>query len=811
MTRVTIVWLAAAAWAVVPAAANGAAPSVEAVRPAGGQRGNTFTLTLTGAQLAQPSELLFYTPGVTCSKLTADSENEVTAVLHASADCRLGEHAFRLRTPGGASELRTLRVTPFPVVAEREPNNSPKQAQRVDRNVTVTGIVENGDRDCFALELKKGERLSAEVEAIRAGGELFDAVLTVFGPDDKELVTVDDTPLFRQDPFASLLAPADGIYTIQVRETNYGGGENSRYLLHVGTYPRPVAVFPPGGPGGTEVAVRFLGDAAGDFERTIKLPATAEGQWFELYPDDGKSAAPSPMPFRVSPFPNVLEAEPNDTPRQANPSPAGWPIAFNGVIGKPGDVDCFTIRAAKGDEVEVEAFAYRLGSPLDTVVSVLTSSGESIAANDDDETHDSRVRFTAPAAGEYVLRITDKRGRGGPDFLYRLEVQRPQPNLRLFLAGPVRQSQIGQVVAVPRGNRVAVPLGVRRSGCDGDVAIRPGELPRGVRLHAEPIPAGRYYTPAVFEAAADAPLGGTLLELKGSTAGPRGSLTGGFVQVVDLVGGPADALYHGLTVTRLCVVVIEDAPFTLSVEKPAAPLVRDGTLDLRVRARRAAGFNAPIMVSLPFLPSWAQSPATVTIPEGRSEVVVRLDARPEAEPGEWGLVVQGRAARVGRQGRLTEEGPAVSSELFRLRMAVPDAAGAFTPAAGEQGKAARVVCKLPAKRPRAGLMRATLEGLPARITAAAVDVPAGATEVAFTLDLGATAPVGRHKALACRLSGEIGGQKASYVAVRGGDFTIGPPGRVMTDPTGRLLSPLEVLRQMEGRPTKPAGDRPPRR
>ena len=99
-------------------------------RPAVGQRGAEFTLTLTGARLDEPQELMLYAPGVVCTKLAATSENEVTATLKAAPDCRLGEYAFRLRTPGGASELRTFRITPFPVVAEKEPNDTREAASR---------------------------------------------------------------------------------------------------------------------------------------------------------------------------------------------------------------------------------------------------------------------------------------------------------------------------------------------------------------------------------------------------------------------------------------------------------------------------------------------------------------------------------------------------------------------------------------------------------------------------------------------------------------------------------------------------------
>ena len=195
---------------------------------------------------------------------------------------------------------------------EQEPND--EKPQPVPLNASVAGVTEAGGVDRFAVGLKKGQRLSAEVEGIRLGGELNDTAITVFGPDGKPLATVDDTPLFRQDPFVSLIASSDGVYVVEVRETNYGGGDNHRYVLHVGTFVRPAAVFPAGGPAGTEVAVKLLGEG-GEITQTVKLPPA--GTPFDFFPADGDTPpAPTPNPFRVSPFPNVIETEPNDEPKK---------------------------------------------------------------------------------------------------------------------------------------------------------------------------------------------------------------------------------------------------------------------------------------------------------------------------------------------------------------------------------------------------------------------------------------------------------------------------------------------------------------
>jgi hypothetical protein len=801
------VWLGGSAWA--------APPTVEVVAPAVGQRGTEFTLTLTGARLADPRELMLYAPGVVCTKLTAANENEVTATLKAAPDCRPGEYPFRLRTPGGASELRTFRVTATPVVAEQEPNDDPATAQAVPLGVAVAGAVENGGADCFAVTLKKGQRLAAEVEAVRLGAEFTDTTLTVLGPDGKELAAADDTPLTRQDPFLTVVVPADGVYVVRVREAGGGGGDASRYVLHLGTFCRPAAVFPAGGQAGTEVKVALLGDAAGSQTQSVRLPAT--GAPFDFYPTDAGGAAPTPNPFRVSPFPNVLEAEPNDDPKQVRTA-AAWPVAFNGVIGSPGDTDHFRFRAAAGDVIDVHAFAHRLGSPLDTVVSVLDADGNLVSQNDDDETHDSRLQVTIRADGEYVVRVRDKRKQGGPHFVYRVELDRPKPGLAVSLAAPGRKTQDRQVVAVPRGNRTLAFLAVRRDGCDGPVAVSTGPLPKGVAAKAGTVAEGEYLLPVVFEAAADAPLGGALVEVSATGGDPKGLVTGGFSQAVTLSAGPGDAAFHAVTLTKLAVVVVGAAPYSATIEAPAVPAPVDGVLDVVVRVTRAKDFAEPLAVTFPSLPPGVEAPTSVIVPAEQSEVVVPLVVHPSAEPGDWRLGVEVRVAPPGRSGRdplsvgmnglgtgggrrprkAVEGLPTVSSGLVAAKVAAAPVAGRFAPVAAEQGKTITVVCALDAGLP--GEFTATLAGLPPRAATPAVVMKPGAKQIEFAITVDPTTPPGEHPTLVCELVREVGGRKVVYRLGRGGVLTVSAPGAVKTDAAGKPLSPLDALRLEQRKP-----------
>jgi hypothetical protein len=775
-------------------------PSLESVAPAVGQRGTEFTLTLTGARLNDPRELLFYSPGLTCSRITAESESKASATIKAAEDCPLGEHAFRLVTKSGTSELRIVRVTPLPVVREAVGDNDiPGRAQKVALNVTVAGTIESGDVDCYSVSLKKGDRLSAEVEAVRLGSPTLDAVLTISGPDGRVIVEVDDDPLFRQDPFVSLLAPADGVYIVSVRDTADGGGSGDHYALHLGSFLRPAAVYPAGGPIGVETKVALLGVPGGDVTQSVK-PTSASWQF---RPEDAGGAAPTPNPFRVSPFANVLEAD--------KPTAVKWPIAFNGVIEQPGDTDDFLLTASKGDTLQVTAYAYRVGSPLDSVVSVFDSAGSLVAQGDDDETHDSRFLFTVPADGVYTVRVADKRRQGGPRFIYRIEVDQPKPALTVFLATASRKSQDGHVITVARGGRTAAFLAVRRAGVEGDVTLALPQLPEGVELSGKPfITAEEYFVPVVFTASATAPLSATLIEVNGNTKG-KPSVSGSFSQSANLVVGPGDSALHTVTTSKLCIAVVEPAPYSVTLSAPTTTLSADGSLDLTVKVTRDTEFTDALEVTFPSLPPGVETPGSVVVAADKTEAVVTLTAQRGAEPGDWPFFVQVKPARAavsrdplaggGTTGtRPRRARPAASpqaSPLVNLTVTPSLITAKFKPVVVEQGRSVKVVCEFTSKEPLPVGFTATLTGLPPRAVAEPILLKSSDKQIEFAVNVDATTPTGMHNTLIGELSGEVNGQKVVYRVGRTGLFSVAPLGGVKTDAAGKPLTPLEALRKEE--------------
>ena len=84
------------------------------------------------------------------------------------------------------------------------------------------------------------------------------------------------------------------------------------------------------------------------------------------------------------------------------------PVAFNGIISQPGDVDFFRFKAKKDQALDIRVIARHLRSPLDSVLTLYNADGGGTASNDDSGSPDSYIRFTQPANAEYVISIADQ-------------------------------------------------------------------------------------------------------------------------------------------------------------------------------------------------------------------------------------------------------------------------------------------------------------------------------------------------------------------------------------------------------------------
>jgi WD40 repeat protein len=124
--------------------------------------------------------------------------------------------------------------------------------------------------------------------------------------------------------------------------------------------------------------------------------------------------------------------------------------------------------------------------------------------NDDDDRRkfgsDSRIRFTAPADGDYLARVSDVRGQGGDAYKYQLIVRPPRPDFQVKLVDKDRSINAGS------GKEFSV-VATRTDEFDGEIRLDVTGLPPG--FHASSpltIQAGQTTAYGVLNADADAPM-----------------------------------------------------------------------------------------------------------------------------------------------------------------------------------------------------------------------------------------------------------------------------------------------------------------
>lgn len=205
------------------------------------------------------------------------------------------------------------------------------------------------------------------------------------------------------------------------------------------------AVFPAGGQRGTTVQVEVAGKnepwpvqawssapsltitpgEKGKLAIAISADAAPGLYWIRLYDAAGSSL---PQPFVVGTLAEIVETEPNNKLNEA-PAAATSTIVLNGRLGDNGDVDLVSVPLAAGQVLVASLSGHEtLGSPMDAVLHVVSPAGQQLAYNHDGRGLDPELVYTAPAAGNYVLRVFGFPSQpnqtigfsGGEQHLYRL-------------------------------------------------------------------------------------------------------------------------------------------------------------------------------------------------------------------------------------------------------------------------------------------------------------------------------------------------------------------------------------------------------
>jgi hypothetical protein len=161
------------------------------------------------------------------------------------ADAKPGIHFLTATKGDRKSNPVPFALDTLPETLDKEPNNSPDQAQKVQLPLIINGRIDRPDDwDVFQFIGRAGQTIVAEVMARRLHSPL-DSLLKLTDAQGTLLAINDDhedpeagTTTHYADSYLALKLSADGTYYVHVGDTTRGGGEEYGYRLRI-SGPRP--------------------------------------------------------------------------------------------------------------------------------------------------------------------------------------------------------------------------------------------------------------------------------------------------------------------------------------------------------------------------------------------------------------------------------------------------------------------------------------------------------------------------------------------------------------------------------------------
>jgi hypothetical protein len=465
--------------------ASAAGPEVNGLFPAGGQRGTTAAVTVSGKNDPWPVQTWASTPGLSI----APGEKGKLAVTIA-ADAIPGLHWIRLYDASGASAPQPFVVGTLAEINETEPNNKLSEATAAGAATIVNGkLGRREDVDLISVPLTAGQTLVASLAGHETLGSPMDSVLHLVSATGHQLAYNHDGRGL--DPELVFTAPADGTYVLRIfgfpsqpnQTIGFSGSEQYLYRLTLTTagfidYPWPLAVTRD-----QQTQVNLVGWNIPEALATTSIQSSGETT---LIADAQLANVAS---VRMEPHPTLLEAEPNAADA---PQSIGIPATITGRIGDRSDTDTFSFEAKAGQAISFEVESRALGYPLDAVLTITDGAGKSLARVDDVTGRDASTVFAPPADGVYRITVSDLNRQGSERHVYRLRAVPATPNFEVtadanaYIAAPDKPAEIA--LAIDRRHGFAEEIAFTVQGLPESVSVAPvksaaeGDTAKSVKL-----------------------------------------------------------------------------------------------------------------------------------------------------------------------------------------------------------------------------------------------------------------------------------------------------------------------------------------
>lgn len=458
-------WLALAACLalIVPLRAQVPQPKLNALAPVAFQLGTTNEVTVSGAELDEPSRLLFSDARISGQPRSGG----FTVIVPTNASLGVVEARFVGRF--GVSSPRRLWIGPDPELVLAATNHSRADAFSLPAAAAVNGRLEVGKVAWFRLAPPRTNRLLLHV-ATTALDSRAEPDLAVFDEAGRELARSRHGGVLALTP-----APAGELW-ISLNDLRFLGGEGYGYRLTHGAL--------------AEVAREALGNAA----RPLAAASIRESESHPL--------------IDRAPAHSFVEIKP--------------PAEIHGVFPRRGQLTGVTFSARKGEVYWIELTSERLGyvtdpaALLQRIRSTKGDKGETLFADVVElpkldanvggveyptGSRDVAGRFEAPEDATYRVLIRDRFAQSAAAAMHpwRLNLRRETPGVSLVVvpAPPPRQvendRQIhGTAINLRRGETAALKvLAFRHDGFNGEIELVATNLPPGITTVTTRIASGQ--------------------------------------------------------------------------------------------------------------------------------------------------------------------------------------------------------------------------------------------------------------------------------------------------------------------------------
>jgi len=663
-------------------------PQLLSVFPPGAKAGDTVEVTCSGHNLEGSGELLFSAKGfkaepVGTATSTKGQQGQPTSSMKFKVtvpkDAK-GVFDVRVVTKAALTNPRAFVVSNMTDVSETEPNNDVDQAQKIELETTVNGVISSPtDVDFVTFKAKAGQNIVVYCLTSSIDSKL-QADLMVSGPDGKPLAS--NRGYRDGDAVLDFKALTDGDYVVRLSQFAYTtGGYDHFYRLTVTAEPWVDALYPPVVGSGFSITPASRGvlkddliskrrDREGILESSRLIPPAAA----MIDAVDHGAALPGGnllLVPRVSPI--ILDNENNNTADTAQE--VKLPCDIAGRIGKKNDRHWYSFKAKKGDVWTLEVFAERIGSPVDAFFILTDEKGKVITEQDDSadtlspnqfytkSDDPGRYRFSVPADGTYKVMVSTR--EAGTQFgvrdQYVLRIAKEKPDFRLAVM-PLTP-HLPDAGTLPKGGAVAFAVFVFRfDGFTDAIELTADNLPEGVKCPPQVIGEGQTRGILVLTAESDVDDWVGFVKIYGKSGDLKRDARP-FTITWPPVGANANQPPPNIPmITRMdrgdgmALAIRGEPPFTLTPTETELTAKAGGKLEVTLKVSRDVKFKDAIQIfnltDLNTRQRGNQPPQPLATAAAKSnEVKVSIDIPNNLLPGTHMIVLRGQSAAPVPKGR----------------------------------------------------------------------------------------------------------------------------------------------------------------